>query len=244
MPDGRSSREPEESVTEECKQPLTRVDLERDRGIYPRVICPIRTLYRNVVGTREFRFQHTGFVTAGSVMLGSGQFVSTSSVDGVVLAETTGCHEQDTTRAPPNNRRRNPADTRTERTIKSMSFSTGPRRGFTFTELIAAMLIAGFLALVAVQMFGWLVDDTKTKIVRLDANEFERNVRSLANTELRSPTAADATIVAEQMTADEEGLDIDLTGSGYELTRTGQKACVVIGTGVNTPGTVTDGPCN
>jgi prepilin-type N-terminal cleavage/methylation domain-containing protein len=129
-------------------------------------------------------------------------------------------------------------------TVRSAATSRSRERSaFTFLEVITAIVLAGVLALVAVAGYNWIAADTRTKLVRLDAKEFERAVRSLANTELRSPTPTDASTIADQMTRDEEALSIAAAGSGYQLTRNGVSACVVLGDGVNSPGTVTDGEC-
>jgi hypothetical protein len=132
--------------------------------------------------------------------------------------------------------------------VKTMRIAVSGRvgrvRAFTFFEVITTMILAAIIALIAAVSFDWVVLDTKAKIVRMDANEFERAVRSVANTELRSPTTADATVVAQQMTEEETELTISDTGNGYQLSRNGETACVTLGEGINTRGTVTDGPCS
>jgi type II secretory pathway pseudopilin PulG len=123
-----------------------------------------------------------------------------------------------------------------------MLATNSARRAYTFIEVGVAIVLAGIIATIAVQSYAWIYADTAAKIVRLDAQEFERSVRALANSELRAPSGDDASTVAEQM-AVEKDLTITGSGNGYTVTRNGASACVVLGEGLNTEGTVTEGSC-
>jgi prepilin-type N-terminal cleavage/methylation domain-containing protein len=127
--------------------------------------------------------------------------------------------------------------------VEVRNTSACPRRAFTFIEVIVVIVLAGVLATVAVAVYSWALSDTGAKIVRNDAREFERNVRSMANTELRAPTSEDALLIAGQLTVDESALSITAAGDGYEVSRNGVSVCVTFGNGVNTAGTITDGSC-
>lgn len=111
-------------------------------------------------------------------------------------------------------------------------------------ELIIAMVLAGVLAVVAVPIYQWAFGDTETRMLKLDAQTFERFVRAEANSELRAPSPEDASTVSEQMKESDAALDISLVGDRYELTRGSHAYCVALGSDLNEPGTITKGTCS
>lgn len=116
-------------------------------------------------------------------------------------------------------------------------------RAFSFFEVIVTVILAGILALVAVSIYNWAFTDSSDRLVKLDAYTFERNVRSLANIELRTVTNTDAATVIDEMTSDQE-LTIIPSGSGFNVTRGESTYCVVLGNEVNEKGTISAGACS
>jgi type II secretory pathway pseudopilin PulG len=115
-------------------------------------------------------------------------------------------------------------------------------QAFTFFEVIVAVVLAGILSLLAVSVFNWAFSDASERLVKLDANTFERNVRSLANIELRAVNNSDAATVIEEMTKDRD-LSIVPSGAGFNITRATETYCVVLGDEVNEKGTINPGSC-
>lgn len=123
------------------------------------------------------------------------------------------------------------------------TFGRRGRRAFSFFEVIVTVILAGVLALVAVSIYNWAFADSSDRLVKLDAYTFERNVRALANIELRAVDNTDAATVIEEMTTDQE-LTIVPSGTGFNITRGNTTYCVVLGDEINEKGSVTDGACS
>jgi len=131
-----------------------------------------------------------------------------------------------------------------EQIKKSCSMPKSSRRlAYTFFEVIVTVVLAGILSLLAVSVFNWAYADASDRVVKLDANTFERNVRSLANIELRAVNNNDAATVIEEMTKDPE-LSILPSGMGFNVTRGDTTYCVILGDEVNEKGSISPFSCS
>jgi prepilin-type N-terminal cleavage/methylation domain-containing protein len=120
----------------------------------------------------------------------------------------------------------------------------GFRRAFTFFEVIVTLLLAAVLALIAVPVYNWAFSESSDRLAKVDALTFERNVRALANTELRAPSNSDIVTVIDSMTGSDDALSITVAGEGFDVTRDGRTFCVVLGDEANEKGTITAGSCS
>jgi prepilin-type N-terminal cleavage/methylation domain-containing protein len=150
-----------------------------------------------------------------------------------------------------------PADYATIRTVEGMPVKTATRRsstfisshggtkrrGFTFFEVIVTLLLAAMLAVVAVPIYNWAFGETSYRLAKIDAQTFERNVRALANTDLRAPSANNIVTVIDTMTEIDDELTITVSGEGFNVTRGESTFCVIFGEEPNKPGTITSGSC-
>jgi prepilin-type N-terminal cleavage/methylation domain-containing protein len=126
----------------------------------------------------------------------------------------------------------------------SIEPSVRTRRGFTFFEVIVTLVLAAILAVVAIPVYKWAFSESADRLAKIDAMTFERNVRALANTELRSPSNSDISTVIDSMTGIDEDLSITVAGDGFEIARNGQTYCVIIGEAPNEKGSITAGSCD
>ena len=127
--------------------------------------------------------------------------------------------------------------------ILLLTFKTSRSQAFTFFEVIVTVVLAGILSLLAVGVYNWAYSDSSEKIVKLDAMTFERNVRSLANIELRASNNSDVVTVIDEMTND-TALSILPSNLGFNISRGDTVYCVILGDEVNEKGIVSLGPCS
>ncbi len=115
------------------------------------------------------------------------------------------------------------------------------KKGYSFQEVALIFILLSLFATIAVASYNWLYEDTESRVLNLKADEIERSIRSLANTELVAPN----TISLENIISELSEPDIIITEkpNGVEIVYSNSKVCLILGDEVNEKGLITNGSC-
>lgn len=115
------------------------------------------------------------------------------------------------------------------------------KKGFSFQEVAIALVAASLFSGIAIVSYKWLYNDTEQKSLILKATEFEKTVRSLANSNLVAPNSINLSDIINELS--DNNFQIEEKNEGVEIVLNNKKVCVVLGDSVNKKGEIYNESC-
>lgn len=116
-------------------------------------------------------------------------------------------------------------------------------RAASLIELMVTLVLAALLLTVASPLYNWAFDEKDSKLAKIAALTFERNVRSTGNINLSLATQSEIDSIIDTLEGNTEGVSVTKVGSNFEVKHGNSIYCVELGEEVGASGNIIESNC-